>query len=105
MVGGTIWPALEIQPLNYLEHATQNIAEATALLELDSTKRAKLPAPSLDAFFNNVINLAKENRRATIWTRDPGKAKQPTADRRRCHPQQERSQQCTRSSDNTDAHR
>jgi hypothetical protein len=60
MVGGTIWPVLEFQPLNHLEHATQNIAEATALLELDSTKRAKLPAPSLNAFLNNVVSLAKE---------------------------------------------
>ncbi|KAI3057206.1 hypothetical protein CBS147353_11050 [Aspergillus niger] len=58
MVGGTIWPVLGIQPLNHLEHATQIIAEATALLELDSTKRAKLPATSLEAFLNSVINLA-----------------------------------------------
>lgn len=62
MVGGTIWPVLGIQPLNHIEHATQIIAEATALLELDSTKRAKLPAPSLDAFLNSVINLAKKTR-------------------------------------------
>jgi hypothetical protein len=46
MVGGTNWPVLGIQPLNRLEHATQIIAEATALLELDKTKRAKLPALS-----------------------------------------------------------
>ncbi|KAL7649262.1 hypothetical protein ACMYSQ_012373 [Aspergillus niger] len=55
MVGGTIWPVLGIQPLNHLEHATQIIAEATALLELDSTKRAKLPATSLEAFLNSPI--------------------------------------------------
>ena len=62
MVGGTIWPVLGIQPLNHLEHATQIIAEATALLELENTKRAKLPAPSLDAFLNSVISLAKKTR-------------------------------------------
>ncbi|KAF9890049.1 hypothetical protein FE257_006729 [Aspergillus nanangensis] len=62
MVGGTIWPVLGIQPLNHLEHATQIIAEATALLELENTKRAKLPAPSLDAFLNSVITLAKKTR-------------------------------------------
>jgi hypothetical protein len=53
---------LGVQPLNHLEHATQIIAEATALLELDSTKRAKLPAPSLDPFLNSVIDLAKKTR-------------------------------------------
>ncbi|KAL3482929.1 hypothetical protein BJX62DRAFT_245390 [Aspergillus germanicus] len=65
MVGGTIWPVLGIQPLNHLEHATQIIAEATAvtaLLELDSTKRANLPAQSLEAFLNSVITLAKKPR-------------------------------------------
>ncbi|KAG2419148.1 hypothetical protein HFD88_002253 [Aspergillus terreus] len=62
MFGGTIWPVLRIRPLNPLEHATQIIAEATALLELDSTKRAKLPAPSLDAFLHRVITLAKKPR-------------------------------------------
>jgi hypothetical protein len=56
------WPVLGVQPLNHLEHATQIIAEATALLELDSTKRAKLPAPSLDPFLNSVIDLAKKTR-------------------------------------------
>ncbi|KAI3059734.1 hypothetical protein CBS147343_9788 [Aspergillus niger] len=49
-------------PLNHLEHATQIIVEATALLELDSTKRAKLPGTSLEAFLNSVINLAKKAR-------------------------------------------
>jgi hypothetical protein len=53
---------LGIQPLNLLEHATQIIAEATALLELNSTKRAKLPAQSLEAFLNSVITLAKKTR-------------------------------------------
>ncbi|CEL05808.1 hypothetical protein ASPCAL06922 [Aspergillus calidoustus] len=62
MVGGTIWPVLGIQPLNHPEHAAQIIAEATALLELDSTKRAKLPAQSLEAFLNSVITLAKKTR-------------------------------------------
>jgi hypothetical protein len=62
MVGGTNWPVLGIQPLNHLEHATQIIAEATALLELDKTKRAKLPAQSLEAFLNSVITLAKKTR-------------------------------------------
>ncbi|TPR01199.1 Glycosyltransferase sugar-binding region containing DXD motif family protein [Aspergillus niger] len=59
---GTIWPVLGIQPLNHLQHATQIIVEATALLELDSTKRAKLPGTSLEAFLNSVINLAKKAR-------------------------------------------
>ncbi|GFG19796.1 hypothetical protein IFM5058_10320 [Aspergillus udagawae] len=62
MVSGTTWPVLGIQPLNHLEHATQIIAEATALLELNSTKRAKLPAQSLEAFLNSVITLAKKTR-------------------------------------------
>jgi hypothetical protein len=53
---------LGIQPLNHLEHATQIIAEATALLELNSTKRAKLPAQSLEAFLKSVITLAKKTR-------------------------------------------
>jgi hypothetical protein len=62
MVGGTTWPVLGIQPLNHIEHATQIIAEATALLELDKTKRAKLPAQSLEAFLNSVITLAKKTQ-------------------------------------------
>lgn len=48
--------------MNHLEHATQIIAEATALLELDNTKRTKLPAQSLEAFLNSVITLAKKTR-------------------------------------------
>lgn len=81
MVGGTNWPVLGIQPMNHLEHATQIIAEATALLELDNTKRTKLPAQSLEAFLNSVITLAKKTReqpsaqeipetgaRCVIWT-------------------------------------
>lgn len=59
MVGGTIKPVLGIQPLNHLEHATQIIAEATALLELDSTKRAKLLTPSLGAVLKSVVTLGK----------------------------------------------
>ncbi|RDH26610.1 hypothetical protein BDQ94DRAFT_131963 [Aspergillus welwitschiae] len=51
MVGRNTWPVLGIQPLNHLEHATQIITEATALLEFDNTKRANLPAQSLEAFF------------------------------------------------------
>jgi hypothetical protein len=62
MVGGTNWPVFGIQPLNHLEHATQIIAEATALPELDKAKRAKLPNQSLEAFLNSVITLAKETR-------------------------------------------
>ncbi|EAU35416.1 predicted protein [Aspergillus terreus NIH2624] len=62
MFGGTIWPVLRIQPLNHRECATQIIAKATALLELDSTKCAKLPAPSFDDFFHRVITLAKKTR-------------------------------------------
>ena len=62
MVSGAVWPVLGIQPLNHLEHATQIIAEATALLELDNTKRAKLPSQSLEAFLNSVITLAKKTR-------------------------------------------
>jgi hypothetical protein len=58
MVGGTTWPVLGIQPLNHLEHATQIVAEATALLELDNTKRAKLSAQSLEAFLNSVITFS-----------------------------------------------
>jgi hypothetical protein len=49
---------LGIQPLNHLEHATQIVAEATALLELDNTKRAKLSAQSLEAFLNSVITFS-----------------------------------------------
>ena len=62
MVSGAVWPVLGIQPLNHLEHATQIIAEATALLELDNTKRAKLPSQSLEAFLNSLITLAKKTR-------------------------------------------
>ena len=62
MVSGAVWPVLGIQPPNHLEHATQIIAEATALLELDNTKRAKLPPQSLEAFLNSVITLAKKTR-------------------------------------------
>jgi hypothetical protein len=62
MVGGTTWLVLGIQPLNHLEHATQIIAEATALLKLDNAKRAKLPAQSLEAFLNSVITSAKKTR-------------------------------------------
>ncbi|RJE18497.1 hypothetical protein PHISCL_09163 [Aspergillus sclerotialis] len=36
--------------------------KATALLELDGTKSAKLPALSLEAFLNSVITLAKKTR-------------------------------------------
>jgi hypothetical protein len=60
MVAGTTWPALRIQPLSWLEHATQILAEATALLDLDNTKRARAPAQSLEAFLNSVITLAKK---------------------------------------------
>ncbi|KAL3251842.1 hypothetical protein ABHI18_010432 [Aspergillus niger] len=73
MVGGTTWPVLGIQPLNHLEHATQIIAEATALLELDNTKRAKLPAQSLEAFVNSVITLAKKTREQPSAQRILGK--------------------------------
>lgn len=41
----------------------QIIAEATTpLLELDNSKRSKLPAQSLEAFLNSVISLAKKTR-------------------------------------------
>jgi len=62
MVSRAVWPVLGIQPLNHLEHATQIIAKATALLELDSTKRAKLPSQFLEAFLNSMITLAKKTR-------------------------------------------
>lgn len=47
---------------NHREHATQIIAEATALLELDNAKHVKLPAQSLEAFLNSMITLAKRTR-------------------------------------------
>ncbi|PGG95326.1 hypothetical protein AJ79_10120 [Helicocarpus griseus UAMH5409] len=62
MVGGTVWPVLGIQPPNYNEHATQLIAEATALLELDSSKRGKLRAQTFDAFLNSIVTFAKRSR-------------------------------------------
>src|SRR4051794_31178218 len=62
MVSGSGWPVLGIQPPNHLEHATQIIAEATALLELDNNKRNKLPVQSLDAFLNSIISFAKKTR-------------------------------------------
>lgn len=62
MVGGTIRAVLGIQPLFHLEHAMQIIVEATALLELDSTECAKLPALFLHAFLGSEITLAKESR-------------------------------------------
>ncbi|KAB8228992.1 uncharacterized protein BDW43DRAFT_322423 [Aspergillus alliaceus] len=60
MVGGDTWPVLGIQLLNHFEHATKIIADATALLELGNTKRAKLSAQSLKASQNSVIILAKK---------------------------------------------
>lgn len=62
MVGGPNWPALGVQPPNSNEHAMQIIAEATALLELDNSKRGKLPAPNLDAFLNSIVAFAKKSR-------------------------------------------
>ncbi|RJE17290.1 hypothetical protein PHISCL_10373, partial [Aspergillus sclerotialis] len=62
MVNGSPWPVLGIQPLNHLEHATQIIAEATALLELDNNKRVKIPAQSLDSFLNSILSFAKKTR-------------------------------------------
>jgi hypothetical protein len=53
---------LGIQPLNHLEHATEIIAEATALLELDNNKRSKLPAQPFEAFLNSVISFARKAR-------------------------------------------
>lgn len=48
--------------MTHLEHSNQIIAEAPALLELDDTKRAELPAQFLEAFLNSVITLAKKIR-------------------------------------------
>lgn len=53
---------LGIQPLNHVEHATQIIAEATALLELDNNKRVKIPTQSLDSFLNSILTFAKKTR-------------------------------------------
>ncbi|EHA21814.1 hypothetical protein ASPNIDRAFT_41272 [Aspergillus niger ATCC 1015] len=66
MVGEVTSLVLGIQPLNYLEHATQIIAEATPLLKLDSTKRANPISRSLQ-----LIDL-----RVTAGTGDPGKVQQ-----------------------------
>ncbi|RDH26718.1 hypothetical protein BDQ94DRAFT_131264 [Aspergillus welwitschiae] len=96
MVGGTSWPVLGIQPLNHLEHATRIIAEATALLEFDNTKRAKLSAPSLDAFLNSVITLAKKTRKQPSGQEILGKLNSLQPDRGGHHPHQERRQQRTR---------
>ncbi|KAE8389528.1 hypothetical protein BDV23DRAFT_184282 [Aspergillus alliaceus] len=61
MVGGTSWPVLGIQPLNHLEHAMQIIAEATALLELDNTKRAKqLSAQEILGKLNSLQPIAED---------------------------------------------
>ncbi|PGG97890.1 hypothetical protein AJ79_09062 [Helicocarpus griseus UAMH5409] len=62
MVGGTVWPVLGIQPPNYNEHATQLIAEATALLELDSSKCGKLSAQTFDVFLNSIVAFAKRSQ-------------------------------------------
>lgn len=62
MVGGTIKPVLGTQPLNHLEHAMRIIVKATTLLELNNIKHTKLPAPSLEAFLNSAITLAKKTQ-------------------------------------------
>ena len=62
MVNAPVWPVLGVQPPNQREHATQIIAEATALLELDNNNRKKLPNANLEAFLNSVIHLAKKTR-------------------------------------------
>jgi len=56
------WPDLGIQPQNVTEHATQLIAEATALLTLDRGRRQKLPDALFEAFLNSTVAYAKEAR-------------------------------------------
>ncbi|EDN02399.1 predicted protein [Histoplasma mississippiense (nom. inval.)] len=58
------WPQLGVQPQNLHEHATQLIAEATALLALDKGQRQKLPDRSLESFLNSVQAYAKKSRAA-----------------------------------------
>jgi hypothetical protein len=56
------WPDLGIQPQNVTEHATQLIAEATALLALDRGRRQKLPDALFEAFLNSTVAYAKKAR-------------------------------------------
>lgn len=56
------WPTLGLQPPNHLEHATQIIAEATALLELDNTQRKKLPDHLFEVFINSILTYTKKSR-------------------------------------------
>ncbi|EDN04466.1 predicted protein [Histoplasma mississippiense (nom. inval.)] len=58
------WPQLGVQPQNLHEHATQLIAEATALLTLEKGQRQKLPDQSLESFLNSVQAYAKKSRAA-----------------------------------------
>ncbi|OJD10029.1 hypothetical protein AJ78_08791 [Emergomyces pasteurianus Ep9510] len=58
------WPQLGLQPQNLHEHATQLIAEATALLALEKEQRQKLPDQSLESFLNSVQAYAKKSRAA-----------------------------------------
>lgn len=56
------WPQLGVQPQNLNEHATQLIAEATALLALDRGQRPKLPDRPSESFINSVQTYARKTR-------------------------------------------
>jgi hypothetical protein len=56
------WPTLGIQPPNIIEHATQLIADATALQALDRAQRQKLPDQLFESFINSVKTYATKAR-------------------------------------------
>lgn len=56
------WPQLGVQPQNLNEHATQLIAEATALLALEKGQRQKLPDQIFESFINSVLTYARKTR-------------------------------------------
>jgi len=56
------WPQLGVQPQNLNEHATQLIAEASALLALDKGQRPKLPDQLFESFISSVQTYARKTR-------------------------------------------
>lgn len=56
------WPELGVQPQDAHKHATQLIAEATALLALDNEQRQKLPDHFLEAFIKSTLIYAERSR-------------------------------------------
>jgi hypothetical protein len=56
---------LGVQPQNLHEHATQLIAEATALRTLEKGQRQKLPDQLFESFLNSIETFARKTRDAS----------------------------------------